>query len=473
MSEKKQQTSLQLDGLFGHLSCSDGLYARDTFINLFSCIARMIRDHHLEGFAIARTLGDDGFDTATLALDNLQKLKLIRVDETLEENPVAQVPNQLGFLLVLTNRLCAALYWSPETNETFSMYEGGWTFHPNDTKTITERLVELLDDAALKTLLDETAIDRRYDDKLNVITTSLVNGLETRNRKLVVALDQVNVLNNKVLQSERLAAIGQLSSVIAHEIRNPLGLIDLYAKLIEAQVEQLTTEDEERTVEEKTEQTDKLKKNLDQVRQATQSLETILSELTNYAKPLTLNQETVDLVSFARDIGEFYQPKYDEKGVALVLPDGGEKPVTICASIDRDRIRQSLINLLKNALEASPPDTKVVLSVDSRQHDPNVFIKVKDQGCGIDDIGRKKLFTPYFSTKQKGTGLGLAHCRKILQAHGGNVECLHSMPGEGSVFAMILPVLLNPEEPLVDVMTSGVRNKPQKKSSKSVQKALR
>lgn len=428
MTKPEQRSLLQLDGLLGHLSCSSGLYAKETFLSLYSCVTRMIRDHRMHGLILTRTLGNEGFEAMAYALENLPGLPLLRFDgpDALPEN--TGITDQTGFLIVLSDRLCVTLHWSAQTDPTFQMYEGGWTFHPGDTKTMAVQLARHLRDEKLIAQVEATPVDRRYDDKLNVLITSLVNGLENRNRQLTVALEQVKTLNSRVVQNERLAAIGQLSSVIAHEIRNPLGLIDLYAKLVESQLEQLALDDEA--------QKDLLTRNLSQIRQATGSLETILSELTNYAKPLTLNTEVRDVVMLVKDICEFYQPKYAEKGVELIVPDVKEP---LYADLDGDRIRQALINLIKNALEASDKGAAVTISVAGRQGDQAIYIKVSDEGKGISPDHARKLFTPYFSTKEAGTGLGLAHCRKILQAHGGNVELLSSTPGEGSIFALILP----------------------------------
>lgn len=441
MNSSSMMPLTQLDSLFGHLSCSSGLFSKETFLSLFSCITKMLRDHHqqMEGFVMARTLEDSAFDSMAHALSYLPNIPYY----TISSAP-AEINPKMGFLLVLTNRLCATLYWSNETHDSFQMYEGGWTFHPADSRTLANYVIERLSPAdnltpVLKQHLDSTQVDRRYDDKLNLLVTALVNGLENRNRQLTVALSQVKNLNHQVVQSERLAAIGQLSSVIAHEIRNPLGLIDLYAKLVETQLGQLELPQNDTT--------EKIIKNLGQIRQATSGLETILSELTSYARPLTLNCEPVDLVQLVHDICEFYHPSYQDKKVTLSFPNLEEfKDAKLILSLDRDRVRQALINLLKNALEASKPETEVIVSVVSRRGGHElIYVKVSDQGCGIKPESAKKLFTPYFSTKQAGTGLGLAHSRKILQAHGGDVELISSYPDKGSTFAIILP---KPEIPV-------------------------
>jgi signal transduction histidine kinase len=424
---------IQLDGLFGHLCSSTGLYSKETFQSLYSCITRMVRDNHMPGFVMTRTLDDDGFEPMAQALEDIPGLPMFRFNQPDLFPTSTGICDQTGFLIVLTNRMCATLFWSAATHETFRMYNGGWTFHPGDSRTIASRLIQQMQNSELEHLLAETQVDRRYDDKLNLLITSLVHGLENRNRELTLALDQVKVLNKRNVDTERLAAIGQMSSVIAHEIRNPLGLIDLYAKLTEDHLAQLE-------LPEQAEKKALLLKNLAQIRQATGSLETILSELTDYSRPLKLNRQPTDIQRLVQDVCEFYRPSYQEKNITLSLNDlPHSSAFTSEYRLDSEKIRQALINLLKNALEASPEESTVKVQVLCPPHDPNFYIQVQDEGKGIDPAHVKKLFTPYFSTKGSGTGLGLAHSQKILQTHGGNVELVSSMPGQGSIFTLILP----------------------------------
>lgn len=464
---------LQLQGLFGHLCASSGLYSKETFLTLYGCIARLVRDHRLSGFVMTRTLNDPAFETIAHALEDVPGLPLHRFNQPelfqadlfpsdrFSSVQFDNIPERLtdfggspriGFLIMLTDRLCAALFWSEATQNAFRLFEGGWTFHPRDTRTMAVQLIARLAASGLdvneaERLLRDTEVDRRYDDKLNVLTTSLVQGLENRNRELVMALDQLKRLNKRNVDTERLAAIGQLSSTIAHEIRNPLGLIDLYAKLTEDQLAHLgaTRTDEPdkagaNNTEEAFQQTkETLLKNLALIRQATASLEGILSELTDYSRPLRLALQPTDMRQLVREVCEFYRLSYVERGIRLeILPDGKDGlPDTL--PVDAEKIRQALINLLKNALEACKEGQTVTVRLMHRVGEAQLYLTVTDEGCGIDPRHVQKLFTPYFSTKGNGTGLGLAHSRKILQAHGGSVELLSSTPERGSVFALILP----------------------------------
>jgi signal transduction histidine kinase len=426
---------LQLDGLFGHLCSSTSLYSKETFQSLYSCITRMVRDHHMPGFVMTRTLDDDSFEPMAEALEDIHGLPLFRLNQPDLFPDHTGICEQTGFLIVLTNRLCATLFWSRATHETFRMYNGGWTFHPGDCRTIANRLIQQLQNPDLAHLLSETQVDRRYDDKLNLLITSLVHGLESRNRELTMALEQVRHLNKRNVDTERLAAIGQMSSVIAHEIRNPLGLIDLYAKLTEDHLAklELNAQDDKKAL---------LLKNLSQIRQATSHLENILSELTDYSRPLKLQTQPTALPQLIQDVCEFYEPSFQEKGVSLnCVPFLQPEPWLLAYPLDREKIRQALINLLKNALEASPSGSTVQVQVVCPPGDAQFYIQVQDQGKGLEPAHIKKLFTPYFSTKGSGTGLGLAHSQKILQTHGGNVELVNSVLGQGATFCLTLPNL--------------------------------
>ncbi|MBX2860225.1 MAG: hypothetical protein KTR14_03255 [Vampirovibrio sp.] len=437
----------KLDGLLGHLCSCTGLYSKETFLSLYSCVTKLIRDQRMTGMALTRTLGDDSFEAMNLALTHVDGLTLTSLDGPEMFGTGSGVTPQTGMLVILADRLCMAMYWTTDKRATFKMYEGGWTFHPGDAKTIATQLIQQIAEDSLRqtltTRMEETPIERRYDEKLNLLISGLVDSLENRNRDLMVALDQVSQLNKQVLNNERLAAIGQLCSVIAHEIRNPLGLIDLYAKLTETQVNQVLEEAPESEL--KATQQPIIQKNVGLMREAIGSLDTILSELTSYSRPLELNEESVALVDFVENICEFYQPYYQEKQAELKFLPCPLEEMTL--NIDRARVRQALINLLKNALEASLSESarndkapgRVLVSVASRKGDDSIYIKVEDQGGGVDEKVAAKLFTPYFSTKGNGTGLGLAHSRKILQTHGGSVELLKTQPGEGSTFALVLP----------------------------------
>lgn len=456
----------QFDELLGQLSGHTGLFSQATFQNLVSSLSRLVRDQRLKGSILIYTPeGTDNFETATIGLQAVPGIEIIDIAPIVAQQTKQWVETgstqsnapllspKLGFILFLTERLGASVYWDTATVETFQLAQGGWSFNPQDVKTLATRLGELLQNEPLKRAIANAPTDRRYDEKITFLVSSLVSNLEHRNRELSGAINHLQNLNTQLVEQERLATIGQMSSTIAHEIRNPLGLIDLYASLVETQLSNLALENLDPLV----------MKNLAQIRSSIQHMESILSELTQYARPLTLTLKPLNLKEFTESVCDYYRPQFTAHNVTLTVEH------TLNATIleetiwqqyqgDETRLRQALINLLKNALEAcllaqekeannphtttnTIPITRcVTVGLSYRKDDPALFLKVKDEGNGIPLEKQEKLFTPYYSNKVGGTGLGLAHVQKIMQAHhGGKATLLWSEPNKGSTFALVLP----------------------------------
>ena len=453
------------DELLGQLSGHSGLFSQATFQNLVSSLTRLVRDQRLKGTVLIYTpAGTADFETATIGLRGMQGIEVIslaplvaaQLESLVERGQVSAGGSsplfspKLGFILFLTERLGASVYWDTSTIETFQLAQGGWSFNPQDVKTLATRLGELLEDEALQSLIAEAPTDRRYDEKITFLVSSLVSNLEHRNRELSGAVTSLQTLNTQLIEQERLATIGQMSSTIAHEIRNPLGLIDLYASLVETQLTNLNLETLDPLV----------MKNLGQIRSSILHMESILSELTQYARPLELVLQPMNLKSFVEEVCDYYAPQFEANEITLVLEhtlNTTSLPESAWQAYlgDALRLRQALINLLKNALEATllvqekeiangeakKPRT-VTVGLSYRKDDKGLFLKVKDEGNGIAFDKREKLFTPYYSNKANGTGLGLAHVQKIMQAHhGGKATLLWSEPTKGSTFALVFPIL--------------------------------
>jgi signal transduction histidine kinase len=424
----------KFDEMLNQLSAHTGLFSRTTFQNIYGSLVRMVRDQSLNGVVVLRTLKDETFDMLSLPLYNMMGLHVFQLDQCPSPMTDALISPTVGFMLLLSDKLSAVVHWNSETSQAFRMDQGGWSFNPADVRNLSLHLAEWLGHTTMHRAVEQAPIDARHDDKLSLIVSSLLSNLENRNRELTMALEREKELSQRMAEQERMAAIGQLSSVIAHEIRNPLGLISLYAEIIQGQLQQLGSG---------VDIPETLFKNLGQIKEATTHLETILSELTQYSRPLELQCDGVNLQQFIEEVCEFYRPKYEEKEVRLLveLPVNKEgwEASEFQVSVDAGRMRQALINLLKNALEATASGKRVVVSLACRKEDTHLYIKVKDEGVGIPQDKTNKLFTPYFSTKATGTGLGLAYVRKIMQAHGGTAKLLWSEENKGSTMALLLP----------------------------------
>lgn len=231
------------------------------------------------------------------------------------------------------------------------------------------------------------------------------------------------VLEDQAQEAERMAYIGTLASGLAHEIRNPLNALSLNMQLL----------DEEAVA-------GRLGGSSGRLLTITQSeirrLERLVSDFLSYARTRKLELEEVPAAQLLENIRALLAHEIRARGaqVDIVdLSDGAE------VRVDREQMRQLLLNLTQNALQAterSGHEPAIHLRV---HHDgQQVAIEVEDNGCGMDDRARAKIFDIFFSTRRGGTGLGLAIAQRIAKAHRGRLE-VDSTPGEGTTMRLLLP----------------------------------
>ena len=220
-------------------------------------------------------------------------------------------------------------------------------------------------------------------------------------------------------RSERLAALGQLTAGLAHELRNPLGTI-------KASAEMLTKE----TVRNRPEVMSEM---ADYILSETDRMNGLVSNFLDFARPLEIHPVSANLRPILEDIArqqrDIAGPRGIEVRVEASTPD-------LKFEFDPDLIRVALVNLVQNAIQASPNGKSVELRAARKDHEMTIF--VTDEGEGIQPQHLENIFNPFFTTKPQGVGLGLAIVSKIVDEHRGNIN-VFSEPGKGTRFEMILP----------------------------------
>lgn len=207
----------------------------------------------------------------------------------------------------------------------------------------------------------------------------------------------------EVSRMKRMAEIGQMTASIAHEIRNPLTGIRSAAQMIQQSPEMA---DELAAI----------------IQEEADRLNDLCTDFLDFAKPVAVNFETISLSDIAAKPIRLLQPSFDSKGVTLDLKLNPEKP-TIKA--DASRCEQVVHNLLRNALQATEQGGRVTLEEDAHG------FAVADDGCGMSPDQLERVFSPFFTTKADGTGLGLNMVQRIIEAHGWDVS-VESRLGEGT-----------------------------------------
>jgi signal transduction histidine kinase len=220
--------------------------------------------------------------------------------------------------------------------------------------------------------------------------------------------------------ARRLAELGQFAAAIAHDIRTPLTSISLNIQILQRKLD-LGDDDKE---------------HLDIALEELHRLDRSVAEILDFAKPVKLVTESVDVGDLVEDAARNLSPVMSGKGVALRCERATGAALPAVRG-DAQRLRQVLVNLLDNAADASTPGAEVTLRT-ARADDSHVAIEVEDRGKGIraDDLAR--IFEPFFTTRPDGTGLGLAICHKVVTAHGGELRVKSSV-GVGTTFTVVLP----------------------------------
>lgn len=226
--------------------------------------------------------------------------------------------------------------------------------------------------------------------------------------------------------AERLATIGAMAAKLAHEIRNPLGAARLNLDTLRELAEALPGHDGEVAT--------RMRSMLGWVDEEMRRLQRITDGYLRFARLPGLQRERVDLGEvLAQGLG-FAQSLFDATGV-VVQRDLASPPTALYA--DREQLWEAVFNILRNALEAMPQGG--ILRLTTVREDSEAVLRITDNGPGMTAEQREKIFHPFFSTKEGGTGLGLAVVRQIINEHGGRIEC-QSEPGKGTVFTIRLPL---------------------------------
>ncbi len=218
-------------------------------------------------------------------------------------------------------------------------------------------------------------------------------------------------------KTERLLAAGQLAASLAHEIRNPLASISGAAGILRRGAAR----------------PEYIEDSLHIIDLESQRLNKLLTGFLNFAKPRSLRLQGTDLDAILSSVASLASHAAETSRIALVHEKVAEIPEAEC---DPEQIRQVLLNLVLNAIEASPPGSTIRLR--ARAGTSGTRIEVEDAGTGIAEEIADRVFDPFFTTKPKGTGLGLAICSTIVTQHGGALS-FNGNPGGGTTFCIELP----------------------------------
>jgi len=223
----------------------------------------------------------------------------------------------------------------------------------------------------------------------------------------------------------RLAELGTLTGGLAHEIKNPLSTIGLNAQLLAEGVEELPIPEADKG---------RLSRRIGALRREVERLRGILTDFLQFAGQLRLEPRPADLNQVVEELADFFLPQAQQQRAKVRLRRADQP---LIAPVDPRLIKQAVLNLMLNALQAMPQGGDLILS--ASKDDGAALIDIIDTGKGIAPEAIDKIFQAYYTSKKGGTGLGLAMTQRIVKEHGGQLSVTSEM-GKGSDFQLRLPL---------------------------------
>lgn len=255
----------------------------------------------------------------------------------------------------------------------------------------------------------------------------LMRTLTLRRQAIEVQNLRLQTMNAELARNERLAAIGEMSSAISHQLLQKVGLVGLQSSLLRDVLLDDAVPSQERLLEGR--------ERVEQLDVSIADLNATLSDLLIFSKEVSLHRSECSLEALLREAVGEVQAAAELRGVQIHCRFGPDETLL---SLDRIKFRQAILNLLTNAVDVSSVGDLVELSVQADGTSGTLLIRISDCGPGIAESNLEHIFSPFFSTKAQGTGLGLTFTQKIIALHGGRVSAKNN-PQAGSTFIIELP----------------------------------
>jgi signal transduction histidine kinase len=270
--------------------------------------------------------------------------------------------------------------------------------------------------------LDEGVHEQSIGEML--VTVELIPGSPDPGRRMALVRIRdaagPQQLESQLELSARLDAMHRLIGSVAHEVKNPLNSIAVRLDYLQSWMTTNFPEAEEE---------------VQIIVQEVNRLDRVVRSFLDFTRPVELARERLDMVALSHEVAELVQPDAERRGV-FVRFESAQPSVPVCG--DPDLLKEAIMNVVTNGIEAMKSGGELGIAVSEGNRE--CWITIRDTGPGIPSAQREKVFELYFSTKEKGSGLGLPMAYRALQLHGGSID-LESEPGEGTSFRLKLPVM--------------------------------
>ncbi|HKW75879.1 MAG TPA: ATP-binding protein [Terriglobales bacterium] len=242
--------------------------------------------------------------------------------------------------------------------------------------------------------------------------------------------ESVHRIEDEIELSRRLAAIGRLTSGVAHEVKNPINAIVVHLEVLRQKLKQVDPD---------------TGRHMDVIGSEIQRLDRVVQTLVDFTRPVELRLAEIDLRKLVDEVVILASPAAEQHQISV---EREVSPDSLPVRVDTDLVKQAVLNIVINGVQAMPEGG--MLAISSRREGDSALIAVRDSGPGIPPEIRDKIFNLYFTTKKGGSGIGLAMAYRVVQLHQGSME-FNSVAGQGTTFFLRFP--------LVETTTNGEQSR--------------
>ena len=262
-----------------------------------------------------------------------------------------------------------------------------------------------------------------YQQRVKVAGGTEVEELATSFNSMAAQLSTLKGLEADLRRRDRLSALGEAAMVIAHEVRNPLGIIQASAEVVRLKARLAPAED----------------KLLGYVVDEVRRIEELVRGFLDFAHPKPPESARVEMRGVVNRVAAFAAPEFERRKIVFAIEDHARHAAV---DGDADQLHQAVLNLVLNAMDAMPAGGRLTARID--RSGETCSLTLEDTGAGVHPDAEARLFDPFFTTKARGSGLGLAKVRTVAEAHGGTATYARAASG-GAAFAIALPLAPPPQ----------------------------
>lgn len=344
-----------------------------------------------------------------------------------------------GFLETIFNAILEGVIVTDPEDHIIYMNKAACTFFGmSGAENIGRRISEAFPGLDLKSVARSGEVMSRdleifYPERrfLNFYIAPLMSDEEDASRKSLVGraiilrdITQERREAEETIESERFSAVTLLAAGVAHEIGNPLNSLDIQLQLLERRLRKGISKEKEQG---------ELAESVAIARGEVKRLDQIITQFLKAVRPAPLECVPTDFNTLVFETVEFLRNEVEDRGITVDVFPGSRMPPV---SLDRDQFRQALYNVIRNSFQAMK--SKGHLRIITASDNSHVWVSIGDTGGGIDPESVSKIFQPYYTTKENGSGLGLHVVQRIVRAHGGEIM-IQSALGKGMLFTIRLP----------------------------------